>query len=279
MRDREGFLALYAQLGFATLPLVPRGKRPLRKGWRVPDPRAWDDVSPEANVGILTGNASGGLVVLDFDTEDGPFEVLGLRPRELAVRTVVVKTARGWHVYARGTGVGTSKPREGLDVRGEGAMVAAPPSVHPSGLAYEHVSQITRVMPLSELPPWSLPSRPEVARAPELVERADAWVTLQAPKLRAAWETLRQGAREDFDRSRADFALARCLWEAGWFAEEVAALLLALPGSKAAERGESYALRTAARAARLPSARVTAGGARRGSGGATASRGDARAPP
>lgn len=249
MMRRDDFLELYHLLGFATLPLRPREKRPLRKGWRVPDARAWEDAPPDANVGVLTGSASGGLVVLDFDTEDGPFEVLGLRPRELASRTLVVKTVRGWHVYARGEGVGTSKPREGLDVRGEGALVAAPPSIHPSGAVYEFVSRTMRVIPLAELPSWAAPPPLEVAPATELVERADAWLALQAPKLRAAWATLRQGAPDGFDRSRADFALARCLWEAGWDSREVAALLLSLPGSKAAERGEPYALRTAARAA------------------------------
>lgn len=241
---RGEFLALYASLGFATLPLQPRGKRPLRKGWRVPDEATWRDVAPDCNVGILTGAASGGLVVLDFDTEEGPFEVLGLRPRELAARTMVVKTSRGWHIYARAKGVRTSSPREGLDVRAEGALVVAPPSVHPSGSVYTLVGRSDCVMPLADLPSWEPRAQREVQPSSDLVELASSWVARQAPKLRSSWEVLLSGAPENFDRSRADFAIARCLWEAGWPAEDVAALLLSLPGSKAAERGEEYARRT-----------------------------------
>lgn len=248
MNGRAEFFELYARLGFATVPLRPREKRPLRKGWQTPDPRAWDDAPSDANVGVLTGAPSGGLVVLDFDTEDGPFEILGLRPRELATRTLVVKTARGWHVYARAPGVPTSKPREQLDVRGEGALVAAPPSVHPSGRAYAFVGRTDRIVPLADLPPWEAPAPVEVAPSLELLERADEWIALQAPKLQASWRVLRTRAPKGFDRSRADFAVARCLWEAGWSAEEVVAVLLALPGSKAAERGDAYARRTALRA-------------------------------
>jgi len=82
--------------------------------------------------------------------------------------------------------------------------------------------------------------------------RAEAWMALQSPKLQAAWKCLRSGeVDEAFDRSRADFAIARCLWEGGWDATQIAAVLLALPGSKACERGEVYARKTAARASIL----------------------------
>lgn len=250
MRAREEFLALYARLGFATTPLRPREKRPLRRGWRVPDARAWDDAPAGANIGVLTGAASGGLVVLDFDYEDGPFDVLGLRPRELARQTLVVRTSRGWHAYFRADDLRTRSPRLGLDVRGEGAMVVAPPSIHPSGRLYEFLDEPRAPAALTSLLPGPLDPAVEQPGVPPEVdwETIEGWISLQAPKLREAWRLLRRPDRE-FDRSRADFAVARCLWESGLAEEAVVRVLLALPGSKARERGKPYALRTVRRAA------------------------------
>lgn len=252
MRQRDAFLAVYARLGFATLPLRPRGKRPLRKGWQVPDPRAWDDAPPEANVGVLTGAVSGGLVVLDFDHEDGPFEVLGLRPRELAEQTLVVQTSRGWHAYFRSDDLRTRSPMPGLDIRGDGAMVVAPPSVHPSGVVYEIVGDLREPARLESLLPAETEDPAQSAPADVDWEEIEAWIALQAPKLREAWRRLKE-ADGKFDRSSADFAVARCLWEAGHPEDVVVDVLLALPGSKTRERGKVYAVRTVRRAAAVRS--------------------------
>jgi hypothetical protein len=258
--DRDTALALYAELGFATTPLAARGKRPLRKGWQTPSSDAWLDALADANVGVLCGAPSGNLVVLDFDTQDGLFEVLGFRPPALAALTIVVQTARGWHVYAHATGVRTSSPRPGLDIRSDGALVVAPPSVHPSGHEYAFVAVPRRVADLSEFagPEILAKSSEESVVVPSSAEtlvlpvvdlvHAASWISAQAPRLREAWALLNGDSAVEFDRSRADFAVARCLWEGGYSPEEVAAVLLGLPSSKARERGESYALRTALRA-------------------------------
>jgi hypothetical protein len=196
--------------------------------------------------------------VLDFDTMDGPFEVLGLRPLELAERTLVVKTARGWHVYARSPGASTTSPRAGLDVRGEGALVAAPPSVHPSGVRYELAGPSRSVAPLSSFasPDVLLPLASRVKLEVPGVDMVlvEEWISAQWPALQAAWAKLRRPpAGESFDPSRADFAVARCLWEGGYSAEDVATILCGLPGSRARERGRAYAFRTAIRARHAPS--------------------------
>ena len=133
LAERDKWLRFYAERGLATLPLRPREKRPLRRGWRTPTPDAWVGAPADANVGILCGAPSGDLVVLDFDSRDGPREILGVRAEELAVHTLVVRTWRGWHVYARSVNCRTHSPLAGLDIRAEGSLVVAPPSVHPSG--------------------------------------------------------------------------------------------------------------------------------------------------
>jgi hypothetical protein len=248
--DRDEWRKWYAARGLATVPVVPRGKRPLRAGWQRADAGAWDGAPPDANLGVVCGAPSGGLVVLDFDTVDGVHDAMGMRPEALAVHTVVVRTRRGWHVYAREPDRRTSSPWRGLDVRAEGSLVVAPPSVHPSGVSYEILRPDVGIAALASLP-IELEARAPARPAEIDWDAAEDWVALPAPKLRGSWRVLRAGAPDDFDRSRADFAVARCFFERGDSVDEIAAILLALPGSKARERGAEYALRTATRAASL----------------------------
>lgn len=248
--ERSEWLAWYSSRELATVPVVARGKRPLRAGWQRGDPDAWREAPADVNVGILCGAASGGLVVLDFDTRDGVLEVSGMRPEALAVHTLVARTARGWHVYARDELARTSSPWKGLDVRAEGSMVVAPPSVHASGARYEFVDADVPIASLASLPFVLEPDAPMDTSVVEVDWSAlEELISAQAPKLRAHWALLKDPARE-FDRSRADFVVARCLWEAGYGIDAIVSVLRALPGSKAIERGEAYARRTAAQASR-----------------------------
>lgn len=245
----DEWLERYAALGLATIPLRPRAKRPLRRGWLTPAPEQWVGAPSDANVGILTGAPSGGLVVLDFDTRDGPEAMLGMTPAQLAVVTIVVETSRGWHVYARAESCQTRTIWEGVDLRGQGAMVVAPPSVHPSGFVYRLMGPTTSIVRLDAIAP-GLGDATGAPEAPELPE-VEAWIALQAPKLRDAWRRLKEPTSLSFDASKADFAISRCLWEAGYSVEAVATILTQLPGSRAKERGWAYAMQTATRA-RVP---------------------------
>lgn len=235
----------YARLGLTTIPLRPREKRPLRKGWLSGSQEHWNGVPDNVNIGILTGAPSGGLVVLDFDTRDGPEDVLGMTPEQLAVVTIVTETSRGWHVYARGTGIASSTPREGLDVRSDGGMIVAPPSVHPSGHQYRFISTCQTIVPIEAIAPAVHEER--LASDPPF-EDVERWIAAQAPRLQEAWRRLRDAPSRSFDASKADFAIACCLAEAGYAPEVVSTILMRLPGSRAAHRGESYALLTAHRA-------------------------------
>lgn len=124
----------------------------------------WFSCWPDANLGILTGQESG-LVVLDVDGEDGKssFQLLtttyGPLPKTLCVKTGRTGTdggRKGCHYYFRapaGTIIRNSAGTlgKGLDVRGEGGYVVAPPSLHPSGLLYEWLNPF---QPLADLPSW-----------------------------------------------------------------------------------------------------------------------------
>lgn len=272
MTSRKESLAVYARLGVVTIPLAPRSKRPLRAGWQRPGALRWSDAPSDANVGVLTGRASEGLVVLDFDDVDILHAELGMSPRSLAAHTVVVRTARGYHVYARSAQAQTRVPRDGFSILGEGSLAVAPPSVHPSGAIYAFVGKPTHIAMLTDFAAADLVSEPErevsdasVPRAavdlselrPILTEEAFEIVSAQNEKVRAAWKILTTapaGERELHGSgtdpwSRADFLIALCLIQHGCEPERVAGLFMTLPGSKAAVRGWPYAMRTCSRAA------------------------------
>jgi hypothetical protein len=91
---------------------------------------------PEANIGVLTGTPSG-VVVTDVDGAEGEqsLDDLGLAN----VESLVSHTGRGRHLFFSHPG-GTVRSRvkvaPGLDVRGDGGYVVAPPSLHASGAKY-----------------------------------------------------------------------------------------------------------------------------------------------
>ena len=159
----------YTQRGWQVLPLQPGGKAPLGKlvphGLRdaTTDQKQisqWWEEEPQANVGIRTGIESD-LVVLDIDPQhEGEEHLLELEKQygKLPDTVTVLTGGGGQHLYFSHPGpnvhiksrVGIQGFR-GVDVRGDGGYVAAPPSLHKSGRLYA----------------WEVSSHPEdVALAP-----------------------------------------------------------------------------------------------------------------
>jgi hypothetical protein len=94
------------------------------------------------NIGIATG-AGSGVWVLDVDGEEGEATLRRLEAEHGALPTTVEAiTGKGRHLYWRwpaGTKIRNAQLREdvpGLDWRGDGGYVLAPPSFHPSGRRY-----------------------------------------------------------------------------------------------------------------------------------------------
>ena len=141
----------YAARGWSVIPMQPQGKRPL-VAWREFQQRRagpaeidrWFRRWPDANVGIVTGRISG-LVVVDVDLRHGgPASVadaeaaLGPLPPTVEVAT----GGGGRHLYYAHPLVTVANRvavRPGIDLRGDGGCVVAPPSVHPSGRRYTWV--------------------------------------------------------------------------------------------------------------------------------------------
>ncbi|GAJ05898.1 unnamed protein product, partial [marine sediment metagenome] len=106
----------------------------------------WFQEGKPTNVAIICGGASNGLVVLCFNAPDGASEFFGQKLWDkLLASTFVVKTPRGVHVYLRsnvlipGQIIAKGDNSSWLEIRADGMYIAAPPSLHPSGVLYEAI--------------------------------------------------------------------------------------------------------------------------------------------
>ena len=125
-------------------PLTPHGCKDAKK-----DPgaiRAWWKRYPDASIGVATGSMSN-LIVIDEDIDedkslDGYQEVCQWEKDNGDLpETVRAITGRGGaHLYYKYTGKDITNRAgilDGVDVRGEGGYVIAPPSYHPNGTQYQ----------------------------------------------------------------------------------------------------------------------------------------------
>jgi hypothetical protein len=141
-KDRILEAALYysEKLSFSVLP-VGENKKPLVP-WKefqtrratADDIQAWWKKWPAANVGIITGKISG-VGVIDVDEECGFEELEKHLPDSLVFPTA--KSARGGkHYYFKVNGKPiptTARFLPGVDMRGDGGYIIAPPSVRKEG--------------------------------------------------------------------------------------------------------------------------------------------------
>jgi len=153
--------------GFSIFPVNPESKKPLIDSWKPyqSDPPTVDQIEkwwnkwPKAAIGIATGPVSG-LLVLDVDHEKG-WEYVTEEKRLGSEPTPIARSGGGgWHVYYKypegaditiGARIGNEDL--GLDFRGRGGYVIAPPSSHPSGDAYEW-DQLPKEYPPTMPPDW-----------------------------------------------------------------------------------------------------------------------------
>jgi putative DNA primase/helicase len=181
MPNLSDALALAAR-GYAIIPT--NGKRPLtRHGVKDASSdsaqiKRWWTKWPDAGIGIATGAASK-VVVLDIDAGKGGLESLAELERrhgELP-STIKVKTGGGgvhpYFQYPEGAIGNRAGIMPGVDFRGDGGYVIAPPSIHVSGNAYEFCEGCSPgEVELAAMPDWLL----------TLVRPEDKTETSVAPK-------------------------------------------------------------------------------------------------
>lgn len=142
--------------GFSVLPLKENGKKPLIRNWKElattrPDKiDDWGDLTPNANVGIVTGTKHG-VFVIDVDDEATFAQFCSDKP---PIVTLEVKTPHGKHLYFKQP----EKPTKsescsglGFDVLGDKSFVVAPLSIV-NGKKYEPLNDLEA----NECPEWLL---------------------------------------------------------------------------------------------------------------------------
>ena len=182
---------------------------------------------PGANVGLATGRASG-LAVIDIDPRNGGESSLQEleRVHGLFPRTVEVLTGgRGLHFYfACGDQVpapsSSGRLGPGIDVKGDGGYVVAPPSLHASGESYRW----RQGCGLGELVPATLPDCVvQLAECRQREGSANGGIRSEGfiPLGRRALDFVWNGAPMGEQRTRA-LSAARNHLSAGYSVEETA---------------------------------------------------------
>ncbi|MGJ0533984.1 bifunctional DNA primase/polymerase [Methylocystis sp.] len=112
-------------------------RRPSRE-----DVAEWFRRWPDANIGVVSGEISN-LIVLDVDPKHGSDAALERLERTYGPVPATVEATTGGggrHLYFAHPG-GLVRNRaglaQGIDLRGDGGYIVAPPSIHPSGAFYE----------------------------------------------------------------------------------------------------------------------------------------------
>ncbi|MCK5603804.1 bifunctional DNA primase/polymerase [Candidatus Pacearchaeota archaeon] len=178
----------YGEFGWAVFPLLPRSKAPAT-------PNGFHDASKDENairamwgartnlnLGIATGEVSG-FWVLDIDSDKGGNEALEELENKYGSlpETLISNTGGGGKHYLfkipKGTKMGcsTSKIAKGIDVRGDGGYIAAPPSTHPTGDRYIWATATGSDVPgdISEAPAWLIKIISELKKVSTKVETVE----------------------------------------------------------------------------------------------------------
>jgi putative DNA primase/helicase len=155
--SREQLALSYVRRGWSLVPLRGKTKIPAPKAWqnlpRTTKEEAIQYARSGNNIGIRTGAISG-IIVVDVDKKHNGIEnAKALKfPRTPMVRT----GSGGYHLYYKypegglGNSTGTLPP--GIDIRGDGGQVVAPPGIHPD-TGKEYKTEIhPDDCPIAELP-------------------------------------------------------------------------------------------------------------------------------
>ena len=150
--DLKQWALYYASKGLAVFPLTPRDKKPaIQTGFKaattnMDQVKEWWAQNPNYNIGIATGQVSGGLIVIDLDVDEekgkNGYETLKEWQREheeLPDSWTSITGRGGYHFFYKSTEPEKSRVElyDAVDIRADGGYIVAPPSIHPNGRRYE----------------------------------------------------------------------------------------------------------------------------------------------
>ena len=203
----------YALRGWRVLPIKPGEKRPPMGAWQKAATvdtamidKWWTELYRDHGIGIATGRASG-IFVLDVDVAedkagDETLADLEARYGELPDTPTVETPSGGAHYYFKipdGIEIRNDAGRrlgQGLDIRGEGGQVVAPPTARAVD-AYEWVGETWRLEP-ADAPRWLIeriaelpkPETPDLPVAPVVRDLEDDDGPAQRYNQRTEWTYL-----------------------------------------------------------------------------------------
>ena len=178
----------YEKLGWSVVQLKARSKIPHRE-WKhlqqrraTPDEiRRWWTEYPNGNVGIICGSISG-IAVIDIDDIDKA----DARVKQEMPTGYQVITKNGLHAYytiPKGVMLQSNPKILGVELKAEGSLVAAPPSIHPEGGAYTFKMNGE----LRPLPQWFIKQLQQPQKQGQ-TQSSDNWVI-------EAWQGVGKGER------------------------------------------------------------------------------------
>ena len=232
----------YHRRGWRVIPLAARSKSPKVKGWPtlvLDEPGIRRQFKGACNVGVVLGDASGGLVDVDLDSDEAVALSATFLPPTGCVFGRASRPASHWVYVADGvprtaryaTGPPGGEREVLLELRAGGCQTLFPPSVHPSG---------ERVKFDTDGPP---------ARVDGMMLARRVAVLAVAVLAARAWP------RGSGCRQNVALALAGGLLASGWAAGDVNAVI----GAAAAHAGDED-VRGRAKAADYTAQRVESGG-------------------
>lgn len=157
----------YLGRGWSVIPIRERAKRPAI-AWKAYQHNYatektihdWFRRSPDYNVAVVTGALSG-LVVVDVDPRHGGNRSMRELEQENGPLPKTVESITGGggrHLYFSHPGDAVKNRtniKPGIDLRGDGGCIVAPPSIHPSGKRYRwKKGHAPGEVELARLPDW-----------------------------------------------------------------------------------------------------------------------------
>lgn len=191
----------YMSKGYSIFPCKPGTKEPLVK-WKTfqkkhpteKQVREWWEKGPDTNMAIVTGKISK-LFVVDIDGPEG--EDFIARKGGLP-ETAYCKTSRGHHYYLQCPDFevpSSTNKTDGLDIRGEGGYVIAPPSIHPDGTQYKWVKSPSNTK-IAPPPVWLKEYLQEKKSAKKSSKAATTKKISKIKKNKKRWERIQKAIQK-----------------------------------------------------------------------------------
>lgn len=198
----------YINRGIVVFPVKAGDKIPLtRNGFKAAtvDDRTvceWWKKWPDANIGIPTGRLSA-FFVLDIDADKGGFESLKALEARYGVLPPTMESITGgggrhkFFHFPRNMDIRNSVQMlgPGLDIRGNGGYVVAPPSIHSSGRQYQWLEN--GIDWPDRAPDWFLKLLTAKSNQQKPSKAAKANVTMEQLELAALCRGVKEGGRNN----------------------------------------------------------------------------------